>query len=121
MTEAELWELIIAYNTGVLTGITIYFSALTGFLIAAYMIGDKLTVLQSMIITVGFVIFQTLISFGTIGMGTRAVFLIDKTTEEYRSGIMINDAVVTALTLLLIGGVAAAIKFMWDVRHPKVE
>ncbi len=121
MTQAELWELIIAYNTGVLNGITIYFSALTGFLIVAYMIGDKLTVLQSMIITLGFVIFQSLISFATIGMGTRAVFLIDKTTEDYRSGIMVNEAAVMVLTLLLTGGVAAALKFMWDVRHPKVQ
>ena len=118
MSQAELWELIVAYNTGVLTGITVYFSALTGYLIVAYMIGYKLTGMQSAIITVGFIVFQSLISFGTIGMGTRAVFLIDKTTEEYRSGIMINDAVVVTLSLLLLGGVAAALKFMWDVRHP---
>ena len=119
MTQAELWELIIAYNSGVLNGIAIYFSALTGYLIVAYMIGDKLTGLQSAIITAGFVVFQSLITFGTVGQASRAVFLIGKTTEEYQSGIMITDTIVIVLICLLIGGVAAALKFMWDVRHRK--
>ena len=119
MTQAELWELIIAYNSGVLNGIAIYFSALTGYLIVAYMIGDKLTGLQSAIITVGFFVFQSLITFGTVGQASRAVFLIGKTSEEYQSGIMITDTIVIVLICLLIGGVAAALKFMWDVRHPQ--
>lgn len=119
MTQAELWELIVAYNSGVLNGVAIYFSALTGYLIVAYMIGDKLTVMQSAIITVGFVVFALLLTFGTVGQATRAVFLIGKTSEEYQSGIMINDTTVIVLTFLLVGGIAAALKFMWDVRHPK--
>jgi hypothetical protein len=117
MTQAELWELIIAYNTGLLSGTTIYFSALTGYLIVAYVIGDKLTAMQTAIITIGFVVFQSLISFGTIGLGTRAVFLIGKTSEEYRSGIMINHPVIFMLSMILLGGIAAALKFMWDIRH----
>ena len=121
MTQAELWELIIAYNTGLLTGITIYFSALTGYLIVAYVIGDKLTAMQTAIITIGFVVFQSLISFGTIGMGTRAVFLIGKTSEEYRSGIMINHPVILVLSIILLGGIAAALKFMRDIRHSKTK
>ena len=120
MTEAELWELIIAYNGGLLDGIAIYFSALTGYLIAAYMIGEKLTGLQSAIATVGFVVFESLITFGTIGQASRAVFLIGKTSEEYQSGIMISGTVVIVLTCLLVGGVAAALKFMWDIRHRKL-
>lgn len=113
--------MIVAYNTGVLTGITIYFSALSGYLIVGYMIGDNLTVMQSAIITIRFIVFQSLISFGTLGMGTRAVFLIGKTSEEYRSGIMINDFVILVLFLLLLGGVVAALKFMWDIRHRNHE
>ena len=119
MTQAELWELIIAYNGGVLDGIAIYFSALTGYLIVAYMAGDKLTGLQSAIITVGFVVFQLLITFGTVGQASRSVFLISKTSGEYQSGIMINDTTVIVLAVLLLGGVVAALKFMWDIRHPK--
>ena len=119
MTQAELWELVIAYNSGVLNGVAIYFSALTGYLIVAYVVGEKLTGLQSAIITAGFVVFEALITFGTVGQATRAVFLIGKTSEEYQSGIMVTNTAVIVLTCLLVGGVAAALKFMWDVRHPK--
>lgn len=121
MTESELWELIVTYNGNAMTGVTIYFSALTGYLIVAYMIGSRLTAMQSAIITVGFVVFQLLMIFATIGLVTRAVFLIGKTSEEYRSGIMVNDSFAILLLLFLFGGIAAALKFMWDVRHNKFE
>lgn len=119
MSEAEIWELVVAYNGNAMTGVTIYFSALTGYLIVAYMIGKNLTTMQTAIITVGFVVFQLLMIFATVGLANRAVFLIDKTSEVYRSGIMLNDTFVLVLSVLFFGGIAASLKFMWDIRHPK--
>ena len=98
MTESELWELIVTYNGNAMTGVTIYFSALTGYLIVAYMIGNRLTAMQSAIITVGFVVFQLLMIFATLGLVSRAVFLIGKTSEEYRSGIMVNESFALRIT-----------------------
>ena len=47
MTEAELWGLIVEYNNTVLSTFALYLTLITGFLIVAFLVGEKLTKRQA--------------------------------------------------------------------------
>ena len=117
MTEAELWELIVAYNGNAMTGVTIYFSALTGYLIVAYMIGNRLTSMQTTIITVGFVVFQFLMIFATVGLAKRAVFLIGKHNRD-QHGPPLLDAQFNAFGICQISLLLSDFDPEWRIRPP---
>jgi len=121
MTEAELWELIVEYNNIVLSTFALYLTLVSGFLVAAYLVGEKLTKWQTTIVTLGFVLSTALFTFATYGYGSRAIFLIGKTSELYRSGITMSYPALWAIIFILFVGVVASLKFMWDVRHPKTK
>jgi hypothetical protein len=122
MTEAELWELILMSQSNMATFLALYFSVVSGYLIVSYLIGDKLTTLQSTLISGLFVIFGILCTLGTVAFLGRAAFLLQFTDETYRSPLSVvipYTPFITAAILLI--GVVACLKFMWDVRQPKTE
>ena len=122
MTEAELWELILMSQSNMATFMALYFSVVSGYLIVSYLVGDKLTTLQSTLISGLFVIFGLLCTLGTVAFLGRAAFLLQFTDETYRSPLSVvipYTPFITAAILLI--GVVACLKFMWDVRHPKTE
>jgi len=121
MTEAELWGLIVEYNNTVLSTFALYLTLISGFLIVAYLVGEKLTKWQAAIVTLGFVLSTSLFTFAAYGYGSRAIFLIGQTSDPYRSGITMTYPALLAIVLMLVLGVIASLKFMWDVRHPKTE
>ena len=122
MTEAELWELILMSQSNMATFMALYFSVVSAYLIVSYLVGDKLTTLQSTLISGLFGIFGILCTLGSVAFLGRAAFLLQFTDETYRSPL--SDVIpytpfITAAILLI--GVVACLKFMWDVRHPKTE
>lgn len=119
MAEAELWGLIIAYNDSMMDATSLYFTILSGYLIVAYLSGANLTRMQSGIITVAFIFAALLFVLAVRGYGYRAIFLIAKTSEEYHTGQMMNEPILLLILTMMMGGILAALKFMWDVRHPK--
>ena len=122
MTEAELWELILMSQGNMGTMLALYFSVLSGYLVVSYLIGNKLTTLQSTLISGLFVIFGILCVIGTVAYLGRAAFLLQFTDETYRSplsDLIPYTPLITAAILLI--GVVACLKFMLDLRHPKSE
>ena len=120
MTEAELWELILMSQSNMGTTLALYFSVLSGYLVVSYLIGNKLTTMQNTLISGLFVIFGILCVIGTVAYLGRAAFLLQFTDETYRSPLsdFIPYTPLLSAAILLIG-VVACLKFMWDVRHPK--
>ena len=121
MTDAELWGLIVEYNNTVLSTFALYLTLVSGFLIVAYLVGDKLTEWQAAIVTSGFVLSTSLFTLAAYGYGSRAILLIGETSEQYRSGITMSYPALWAYIFIFILGILACLKFMWDVRHPKPE
>lgn len=119
MSEGELWALIIDYNDSMMAAMSLYLTVLSGYLIVAYLAGSKLTRMQCSIITVAFVLSAFLFSGAVRGYGYRALFLIGKTSEEYHTWQMMNEPSLLFILTTMAGGVIAALRFMWDVRHPR--
>ena len=122
MTDAELWELIIMSLGNAASIIAIYLSVTSGYLIVSYLVGKNLTRMQNTLITGLYITFAVIITLATVANFDRAAYLLKFTEETYRSPLSSGLPAVAIITgpILLIG-VAACVKFMWDVRHPKTE
>ena len=122
MTDAELWELIIMSLGNAASIFAVYLSVTSGYLIVAYLVGNNLTRMQNTLITGLYIIFAVLIAVGLVANFDRAAYLLEFTEETYRSPLSSGlPAVAIIAGPILLIGVAACVKFMWDVRHPKTE
>ena len=129
MTEYEISDRIqslasniIAMNSAQASHIAIYLSVVFGFIVAAYVAGEKLTRLQASICYVVFTLFATLEIFRIVsyGLGTNQLL---KQGIEWGADIpaisMDPQVRVIATTAMWSVGAIGALVFMWSVRHPK--
>jgi len=123
MNEGDmgLLELVVEFNVAGMTAMTLYITVMSGYLFVAYMIGIKLTRLQCAIITGLFLWFSVFVTLGTVGYFARATQLKGLFSDFTPSGITMDNWVTYSSSGLEIVGIFAALKFMWDVRHPKTE
>ena len=122
MTEAELiesWALFLANSQ---SAMTLYLSILSGYLIIAYLVGNKLSRMQAGLIS-------TLFFFSTAYCTTiltiwwqRALEFASEANEINPERIVSNfQGFVFVTGGLFLLGILACLYFMWDVRHPKTE
>lgn len=125
MNEYELLDLMTSTIDSMGSCFTIYLSIVSGYLIVAYLVGEKLTLAQTLIIGVLFVFGAGLQVWGiqAYAMAIRE-YLEQKNAlsplTEYQEGIL-NDNGGTIFATLMGVGIAASLYFMWSVRHPKSE
>jgi len=119
MNEAELVQHFWSSIENGLSALTIYISVFTGYLIMAFLVGIRLTTLQSLIATGAFLVFNGFCIWGNV-VFWNATYVVGKELKNSRPELLpidLNPALVAFV--LLIVGVFGALKFMWDVRHPK--
>ena len=95
----------------------LYFSAISGYLIVAYLVGHNLTRSQLIIISALFVAISLVMTFTGFSLTERAIQLEVEFEGE-------RDALDSAGYFMLIAqvlGILAALKFMIDVRKPKKD
>lgn len=98
------------------SAMSLYLTVISGYLLVAYIAGKELTFLQTTIITVLFGFFAGLNTIATMSYMESAHYF-GSTYGAGRSPAWAAPAVGTVLFL----GILAALKFMWDVRHPKTK
>ena len=123
MSEYELLELMNGTIDSMGNCFTIYLSIVSGFLIVAYLVGEKLTLPQTLIIGVLFVFGAGLQVWGIHAYGVAIREYLEQKAvlsplTEYQEGIL-NDNGGTIFAILMAVGIVASIYFMWSVRHPK--
>ena len=91
------------------------------YLITAYRVGVDLTRLQACVINIGFVALIAAFSFSATSEALEAVRLWDMAGG--RSGEEIHTVEVVLVYAFPVGIAAllAALSFMWQIRHPKIE
>ena len=125
MTEYELLDLINSTIEGMGTSFTIYLSMVSGYLVVAYLAGNKLTIPQTAIVGVLF-IFSAGLQVWSIYAYQAAVreYLDQKKAfsplTPYQTGLL-QDNGGTIFALLMTCGIIASLYFMWSVRHPKTQ
>jgi hypothetical protein len=122
MSEYELADSIASMISVLLTWIGLSFTFLTAYLVTAYTVGKSLTSSQAWIINILFCLYQAGTINGVYTSGARYLEFV----EEIRR---INPERVYSFSMTsLYAGPSffaivtlIALKFMWDIRHPKTE
>jgi len=94
----------------------------TGYLVVAFVSGDRLTNIQVTIINILFLFVSGLFIFGTTGYFLRQMDHTQKLHElspEEPSLMSIGLILFVGVTMVL--GIIACLSFMWSARHPKKE
>ena len=119
MTESDMIEAIIGLNDIAMSSLMFYLSIVSGYLIAAYAIGKSLTTRQVVYISSLFVVFAIFAIWATVGhmAQSRGLQFQAESIEPYVGWVDPQDI---ALPMQILG-VLGALKFMWDIRHPKTE
>lgn len=120
MTEFELMEIFGNFSSVMHAWITTYFTTLTAYIIAAYVVGANLTSFQVTVINIGFAWFCGLCAYGGVSSGQRCVVLGGEIMAINPSrSFALTDTIVTAAAIVMYAGILVALVFMWQVRHSK--
>ena len=118
MTEYEYAELIATYSSNAGTFFAIFLTLLSGYLIAAFVAGARLSRFQVTILNTGYVVSILVMIWGTYGAGMVQVhytnLLLAMSPDSPQAG---RDWVFNTLGILMLGGLLASLFFMWDVRR----
>ena len=118
MTEYEYAELIATYSSNAGTFFATYLTALSGYLITAFIAGSRLKTVQVTVLNTGYVVAVVVLIWGTYGAGMTQVHYTNMLMElEPASPQSGRGWVFTTVSILMAGGLLASIYFMWNVRH----
>jgi hypothetical protein len=102
--------------------LTLYITITSGYLIVAYLIGDKLTKTQVAIVNTLYIVMSSIAAYGTTIWIVRGVyFSLQQSAIEVGMPLHATYIVPAMIGVFMIGGIVTCLKFMWDVRHPKAE
>jgi hypothetical protein len=122
MTEYELVDAIASFNSNMYSWSTFYMTALSAYLVTAYILGAKLTRSQTTIINTCFVVFSALGIFAVRGSGMRCLeFVAEVQAINPERGFALTSEMLWVIVSILLLGIFVCLKFMWDIRHPKTE
>ena len=122
MNEADFLET--ANSTfGLLVEIlSFYMTVTSAYLIAAFLVGERLTRSQITIISTLYVFMTGVSTYASFVWGMRGIYYMTRVQElDTGAPIYANTVAPMIVTVTLAAGIVACLKFMWDVRHPKTE
>ena len=122
MTEYELVDAIASFNSGAGSWSAMYFTILSAYLVAAYLAGAQLSHSQMLIVSGAFVVAASMCCFVAVSHTLRSLeFANEVRVLNPSRDFAVKPWVPLVWGALLSAGVLIALKFMWDVRHPKTE
>ena len=115
MNSYEFAEAFAALLDTALSAWALYFSAISGYLVVAYLVGQKLTRSQLVVISGLFVVISVVMAFTSFSVTERAIQL-EIELEGERDAL---DAASYFILTAQILGIVAALKFMIDLRKER--
>jgi hypothetical protein len=121
MTEYELFDAVGTFHGLAISTLMAYFSILSAYLLVGYLTGPNLSRQQTILITGLYLVMQLFMVWGAVSYFRLGAHFAEQ-AGSMPSGIIVSFVKPHQIALfLLIFGVIAGLKFMWDVRHPKTE
>ena len=123
MTEYELTDIIMSRFATMTDQAALYFALISGYLVVAYLVGKRLTLLQVMVVNSLFVVW-TLGLLAGWHTTLEAIVELEAAIHELGSFSAVNElsfASAYSFSLVQLLGIIASLIFMWSVRHPKTE
>ena len=106
----------------VLTCITLLITLVSGYLVVAFLAGDKLTRQQVVIVSSIYLLMSILVLWGSIEFVGKAegfeIIAYSMAGKEFQGFLPRGDIGNSIMTVFGIA-IIASLKFMWDVRNPK--
>ena len=123
MTEFEIGEMLHRQYDIMTDASVMYFTLVSAYLIAGYMVGDKLSRPQLTIVTSLYVLW-VIGTINTVYKSLGSVIPLQQGLEQMQS-ILINASIdetslsVYAFMLVQVAGVLGSLYFLWSVRNAK--
>jgi len=122
MTEYELGDLMISALNGATAVIGLIFTIISGYLIVAWTVGEKLTRAQVTMINLLFLSIAPMSIWGWLGRYLVAWDLQNRLLElNPQTAARVSMYVITGFPIIISMLIIGSMKFMWDIRHPKTE
>ena len=124
LTEFELADLYVGAQGNATSITALFVTIMSGYLIVAWLVGEKLTRAQVIFINALFILFQFNLILAWSATWEKAIKVatelnsIDPTF--YSSGLG-SSAGLIVFAVTMIASIPGCIKFMWNIRHPKKE
>jgi len=122
MTELELVEAANSYFELAVEVLGFYMTVTSGFLIVAYLVGDKLTRSQMVTVSTLYIFMAVVATYATFAYMSRGVHyaLLIKALDS-AGRIYASPFLPTLMTAILAAGILASLRFMWNIRNPKSD
>jgi hypothetical protein len=124
MTEYELASLAMEAQNTVTSVFALFLTIVGGYLLAAWMVGSKLERTQFIIVNFLFVFVEIQLLVGWFGRWSWFWHYYEQARALNPLSVPNAEMVpflIPLTGLLMLCSVLGAVKFMWDVRHPKNE
>ena len=120
MTEYEMADLLTSTTLASVEIFSTYISLIVAYLVATYLVGQKLTNSQMAAISILLVVTASSLAWGLYSYLSRAIPLAD-TLEAMNPGVHYGAQPMTRniLTIVMFLGILVCLRFMWDIRHSK--
>jgi hypothetical protein len=120
MPEAEMIQAAQATWGNTISLVAILITLMSGYLVAAYLVGSQLSRPQVVIVNTLYLLLSTFLLISTYNLSIRATEMAAIAIEMSDKRILtpqlwIPMGMISTFTFCLV----ASLKFMWDVRHPK--
>lgn len=122
MSEQDLAGIISDYSSQGGSYFALWITIVSAYLIAAYMAGSRLKQSQVFILNTFYIWVSVLVIIGFYGsFNTQAHYTAELKALAPDSPQMMTYGLAITVTIASGLGIVATLKFMWDIRHPKVE
>ena len=115
MTEYEISDYTATLMGNFLTALTVYFSVVTAYVVAAFAAGSRLSKTQLVIVNSCFTVAAGIIGLLTVLIFNRFFVFATLTPDPDGASQPVN--VTVPLTILIIGVFVGCLVFMWDIRR----
>jgi len=119
MTEYEISEYTAIIMGNFLTALTVYFSVVGAYVIAAFVAGARLTRTQLVIINSCFIVAAGIIGFLTVAIFNRFMGFAAQTPNPGSASDPVDFTI--PLSILIVGVFVGCLIFMWDVRKGETD
>jgi hypothetical protein len=122
MTEYELTDAIVSHSVAAMTAMTLYLTAVSAYLVAAFVAGSRLSGIQVSIVNALFLFVASFFTYGTAGYFNRQLYYAGKLAALVPDdSIIFNIETIVFIATVELLGIVASLYFMWSIRHPKTE
>ena len=123
MTEYEILDLVSSNSSDLATMFSVYLSLLSAYIAVVYLVGDKLSVLQAVSLSLLFLYGAGGQALGQYNINLQNSDLFNRLSElrpltRFEEQYVTNGNIWAAVMGV---GVIVAITFLWSVRHTKTE